>query len=1152
MADVSISVGLTTKEVEDGLKELNKEIRSIDKLYRELGKGDNFAEQLETAGKKAELLTKKMQLQQRQIDDCEKELKEYKRQLEGLDEGSDEFEKMSQNIVDAEKKLNKLTNEFKLTNAQLGTTEKNMGELGAKVKETTGKFDGLKDVLKSINFQSLGMAITNMGYAMQNLGSRIVSSFVGALDESKEFTAELETQQFLLNQLPKGVQDVIDKLGDKSFELGFTEFQTEQVATKLASFFEQNKLTDSVDLTEVMSRAMDLSAMWDLDINEVIERIKKMMLGNFENSDALGFNMNVKSIEEFLGVDWQKLSYAEQMMASLEYIMAKTEATTGRAKEEADGFASQWNLMKQNISETKNTLLSYMQEAILPYIEKINEMVTPIKNWINNHQELSAKIGLVVVALGGLLAIVGTLAIPLGSLVQIFGVLAQSEKVALLFTQIKGALSVIAGPIGLVVAGIAALVAGLVYAYNESEKFREVVDKAWNAIKTAVQTAIDFVKPYIETFLQWLPSAWNSATNFLGDVWIGLIEGLVDMLPKVKEYFVGFWDTHGEAITSVFTRIWSGVVQTFNDLKTGAENVFNALKAFWAEWGDEITSFFSTVWENMKVAFEFAWNSIATVIDVAVTLITGILQAFFQLIDGDFSGAWNTFKETIVIVWNEIKEYISLALSNIWEVIQNTFTWIKDNAPIIWGAFVDFIKTKSEELGTFIIEKFQEIAPKVAEFIQDLPSKIYDWLCEVLPKIAEWGSNVISKFGEALSGVGDNVGNYFTGTLIPKFKEWLDGIIDKVIEWKDNMVNKVKEMVEAVKEWFDQLPYNIGFAIGTALKAIIDWGTNMVAKAKEIGTNFVNGIINFFQQLPTKIANFINQVWTNVSTWAVNMVNKARELGTNFVNGVISFFQQLPTKIATLISNVLTTINRWATNMISKAREVGTNFVNGVVSFIQQLPSKIQTFISNVLTKINSFKTQMTSRAREAGQSFLSTLISKLSEIPSRVLSIGTRIVQSLWNGISNMTGWLRSKFSGFVNGLVAGITGGKDGFITVAQAFETDAMTGLPATVFSYGKDDFDVRTISLADFSSPYLSGKSSESQMFTNAFSTASTYNYVNSQSITNNRSTVKQLGEEEKDKEINITINIDQMNGTEQDVSKLMKQIDHYMRTHGKRW
>lgn len=50
-----------------------------------------------------------------------------------------------------------------------------------------------------------------------------------------------------------------------------------------------------------------------------------------------------------------------------------------------------------------------------------------------------------------------------------------------------------ANPIGLIIVGIAALVAGLVLLYNKSEKAREIMNALWSGMKKAAKAAIEFV-----------------------------------------------------------------------------------------------------------------------------------------------------------------------------------------------------------------------------------------------------------------------------------------------------------------------------------------------------------------------------------------------------------------------------------------------------------------------------------------------------------------------------------------------------------------------------------------------------------------------------------------------------------------------------------
>lgn len=53
-----------------------------------------------------------------------------------------------------------------------------------------------------------------------------------------------------------------------------------------------------------------------------------------------------------------------------------------------------------------------------------------------------------------------------------------------------------ANPIGLVVTAIAALAAGVIYAYNHFQAFRDIVQAVWDWLKDAVTTVIDFVRDH--------------------------------------------------------------------------------------------------------------------------------------------------------------------------------------------------------------------------------------------------------------------------------------------------------------------------------------------------------------------------------------------------------------------------------------------------------------------------------------------------------------------------------------------------------------------------------------------------------------------------------------------------------------------------------
>lgn len=118
-----------------------------------------------------------------------------------------------------------------------------------------------------------------------------------------------------------------------------------------------------------------------------------------------------------------------------------------------------------------------------------------------------------------------------------------------------------ANPIGLVIALIAALVVGLIYAWNTSEKFRDVVKDVWNAILAATQMGVTvFIK---------LMTAWALAPIY----GIDLILKAMAHLPK---HFGGGAAAGAEAAVSALI----GQVNKWRDSTIAAINdVIQAAKA---------------------------------------------------------------------------------------------------------------------------------------------------------------------------------------------------------------------------------------------------------------------------------------------------------------------------------------------------------------------------------------------------------------------------------------------------------------------------------------------------------------------------------------------------------------------------------------------
>src|SRR5699024_11129760 len=99
-----------------------------------------------------------------------------------------------------------------------------------------------------------------------------------------------------------------------------------------------------------------------------------------------------------------------------------------------------------------------------------DRIINTVKNVVSWWNSLSSATEKVIGTLAGLTVAAGPVLMIFGKIMQTFTALAPLVKIA------GVALGALTSPIGLVVAGIAALAAGFVIAYNKSETFRNFVD----------------------------------------------------------------------------------------------------------------------------------------------------------------------------------------------------------------------------------------------------------------------------------------------------------------------------------------------------------------------------------------------------------------------------------------------------------------------------------------------------------------------------------------------------------------------------------------------------------------------------------------------------------------------------------------------------
>ncbi|MFP8882558.1 phage tail tape measure protein [Streptomyces mangrovi] len=210
-----------------------------------------------------------------------------------------------------------------------------------------------------------------------------------------------------------------------------------------------------------------------------------------------------------------------------------------------------------------------------------------------------------------------------------------------------------ANPAVLIIVAVVALAAALVLAYKKSETFRNIVDKALSAVRTAAMWLWEkALKPFFDWFGKIVSWLWTSIIK----PYIGFIVAYWKMVGRIAMWL---WESVispvFKAIGAIISWWWTNIVKRyFNMVKFAVQSVGAVFKWLYdkgvkpvMKWiGDRI----SWVWENViKKAFDALKRAVGKVKDAFEVAKDGIGKAWDKIKDA----AKKPINWVIRVVWND-------------------------------------------------------------------------------------------------------------------------------------------------------------------------------------------------------------------------------------------------------------------------------------------------------------------------------------------------------------------------------------------------------------------------------------------------------------------------------------------------------------------
>lgn len=281
--------------------------------------------------------------------------------------------------------------------------------------------------------------------------------------------------------------------------------------------------------------------------------------------------------------------------------------------------------LDKGYAEAFKNMGSSVKKAFEPMVQLFADVMTPVFNLITKVADLVTEfneahpvIAKVVAGFGLLLPALTLILAPLAIGIGLFGGLSAAFGFLwLAMSPIVVGFLTMMGTVLLVAAGIALLVAGVMYAYKNFEWFRTAVDATLKFLKTTFMTAFTYIKELVMTVM-------SEISLFIGEI-----------LTKLQ----AFWSEHGEAIKTL-------VVGSFNAIWNAIKNVMGY-----------ILGIFQMVWPIISGVVKIAWNLIKLGVKNGLDIILGLVGTVMKVLQGDWKGAWNTIKDTAKNIWKNIESF---------------------------------------------------------------------------------------------------------------------------------------------------------------------------------------------------------------------------------------------------------------------------------------------------------------------------------------------------------------------------------------------------------------------------------------------------------------------------------------------------------------
>jgi len=456
-----------------------------------------------------------------------------------------------------------------------------MAEQNLKIN-ITGDSSKLKNALSSASskLSSFGSKMQSVG---KSLSTRLTLPLAVAGGAAVKFASDFQESMNKVDvAFGESKQEVKDFAKTTLKQFGIAEGSALDMAAlfgDMATSMGLNQSAASNMSTSLVGLAGDLASFKNIGIDQATTALAGVFTGETESLKRLGIVMTQTNLESFamergMNANIKTMTQAQKVALRYKFIMESTSNAQGDFGRTSGGAANQMRIFQESLKE----LSAKFGQVILPVFTKL---VSFANGLLQKFAELSPSTKKLIVVFAGIAAALGPVLYILGTLMT-------------MAPAIGTALSVMMGPIGLIVAGLTAI--------------SVVIYKNWAGIKSALVKIGNY---FIELYNNSLPiqlAVDSLIMNFKNMLAVGkfVFSTFSTIIKTFAKNFMTLFKGIGDIIMGIFTFDKDKIVQGFTDLADGLKNnvtsAFESIKTDASTLGSSVVDNFNEALQQKTIA----------------------------------------------------------------------------------------------------------------------------------------------------------------------------------------------------------------------------------------------------------------------------------------------------------------------------------------------------------------------------------------------------------------------------------------------------------------------------------------------------------------------------------------------------------------------